>query len=213
MEVMPSIPDKYFDLAIVDPPYGIGYDKMAHNAGGIKTTKGKAYKTEYEYKGWDNERPSKAYFDELLRVSKSQIIWGGNYFSDMLPPSRCFITWDKRYPGLQRTFADCEYAYCSSDLGVARMFRYVWDGMIQENMGDKEKRIHPTQKPVALYRWLLTNYAKPDYKILDTHVGSGSSLIACEEGHYQYLGFEIDKEYFDKAQQRLQEFNAQIRFF
>ena len=115
-------------------------------------------------------------------------------------------------PGLTRTFADCELAYISEDLGVARMFRYVWDGMIQDNMADKEKRIHPTQKPIALYRFILQNYAKPGYKILDTHVGSASSLIACEEMGLSYLGFEVDPEYYEMAKDRLDTFNRQVRF-
>lgn len=209
MQGMKDFPDDYFDLAIVDPPYGIGYDTQAENRGGEMFGNARAPKRTYHGGGWD-VKPSKKYFEELVRVSKNQIVWGGNYFSDCLPPSRSFICWDKRYPGLVRSFADCEYAWCSPGLGVARMFRYVWDGMIQGNMKDKENRIHPTQKPVALYKWLLTNYAKPGDKILDTHVGSGSSLVACEDMGFQYIGFEIDKEYYRLSSERINQHTAQV---
>ena len=211
MEGMKGFPDKYFDLAIVDPPYGIGYDTMAEKASGTKSKGAVAAKRDYHGGGWDI-RPTQDYFAELMRVSKNQIIWGGNYFSDILPPSKGFVCWDKRFQGLTRSFADCEYAWLNSELGVARMFRYVWDGMIQGDMKNKELRIHPTQKPVALYKWLLTNYAKPGDKILDTHVGSASSLIACYDMGFDYVGFEIDEEYYNKAKARLEEEMAQVRF-
>jgi len=160
---------------------------------------------------WD-VKPSQKYFDELHRVSKNQIIWGGNYFTDMLPPSKSFICWDKRCSDAMRNdFADCEYAWCS--YGVARMFRFVWNGMLQGNMRNKEDRFHPTQKPIALYKWLLQNYAKRGDKILDTHVGSASSLIACEEMGFQYVGFEIDPDYFTAAKKRLEDFKAQAPLF
>jgi site-specific DNA-methyltransferase (adenine-specific) len=145
--------------------------------------------------------PEAEYFDELFRVSKNQIIWGGNYFSDFLPPSKSFVCWDKRVNDkMQNDFSDCEYAWCSR--GVARMFRFVWNGMIQGNMKDKEDRFHPTQKPVALYRWLLTNYAKEGDKILDTHLGSGSSRIAAHQLGFDFTGYEIDKDYFELQEKR-----------
>lgn len=210
MEGMKGFPDKYFDLAIVDPPYGIGYDTKAAEASGKRSINGAAAKRDYHSSGWDSRIPDYGYFVELFRVSKNQIIWGGNYFQ--LPPSKGFICWDKRFEGITRTFADCEYAWCSKELGVARMFRYVWDGMIQGDMKNKEQRIHPTQKPVALYKWILKNYAKAGDKILDTHVGSASSLIACYDMGFEYVGFEIDPEYYKQASERLEAVKAQIRF-
>ena len=209
MEGMREFPDNYFELAIVDPPYGIGYDTQAEKNSGQKSKNGASRKREYHGGGWD-VKPSREYFDELMRVSKNQVIWGGNYFTDYLPPSKSFICWDKRYAGLVRSFADCEYAWCSENLGVARMFRYVWDGMIQGNMKNKEERFHPTQKPVALYKWILDNYAKPGDKILDTHVGSASSLIACEDLGFKYVGFEIDAEYYKLGTERIAAHTAQM---
>lgn len=213
MKGMREFPDKYFDLAIVDPPYGIGYDKKAHDNGGKQWGKAKAPKKQYRATDWDNATPPAEYFTELRRVSKNQIIWGGNYFADKLPPSRGFIVWYKRLDGVQNPYADCEQAWINPELGVARLYRYLWTGMLQGNMRDKEERIHPTQKPVALYKWLLTNYAHEGDLILDTHVGSASSLIACEDLGYQYVGFEIDEEYYRLAQERIKEFNAQLRMF
>ena len=192
MAGMKEFPDQYFDLAIVDPPYGIGYDTQAEKSGGQQSGKSKAKKRMYHGGGWDI-KPSKEYFEELLRVSKKQVIWGGNYFIDYLPPSKSFICWDKRCDdAIINNFADCEFAWCSENLGVARMFRYLWAGMLQGNMKNKEERFHPTQKPVALYKWILNTYAHEGDKILDTHVGSASSLIACEDMGYKYVGFEID---------------------
>ena len=210
---MKEYPNNFFDLAIVDPPYGIGVGSMHYTNGVDRAGKGVAKRRDYRHQEWDF-RPDEEYFKELLRISKKQIIWGGNYFSDMLPPSRSFIVWDKRcLDRLTNGFADCEYAWASKGCGVARMFRYIWDGMLQNNMKDKEDRIHPTQKPVALYEWILTNYAKPGDKILDTHAGSGSSLIACENLHFKYVGFEIDKEYYDAACKRIADYTAQISMF
>ena len=195
MEGMKQFPDKYFDLAIVDPPYGIGVMSMTYTKSGAVRTHGHSAAKRRDYRKqseWDI-KPDQAYFDELFRVAKRKIIWGGNYFSNMLPPSKSFIVWDKRCnDAMKNDFADCEYAW--ADYGVARMFRFVWNGMIQGNMKNKEERFHPTQKPVALYEWILHNYAKPGDKILDTHVGSASSLVACENNGFQYVGFEIDNE-------------------
>lgn len=214
MEGMKQFPDGFFDLAIVDPPYGIGVMSMNYTKSGAVRTHGYAAAQRRDYRKqseWD-VKPDKAYFDELFRVAKRKIIWGGNYFSDMLPPSKSFIVWDKRCNDAMRNdFADCEYAWC--DYGVARMFRFVWNGMIQGNMKDKEERFHPTQKPVALYEWILNNYAKPGFKILDTHVGSASSLIACHNLGFQSVGFELDPEYFKKASDRLETVKAQTSIF
>lgn len=155
-----------------------------------------------------------------MTISKSysashaiRLYGGGNYFTDYLPPSKGFICWDKRCnDNITNAFADCEVAWISDGLGVARVFRYLWNGMLQGDMQNKEQRLHPTQKPVALYKWILTNYAKPGDKILDTHVGSASSLIACYDLGFDYVGFEIDEEYYKLATQRLVDEMAQVRW-
>ena len=216
MDYMNEFPDNYFDLAIVDPPYGIGVMSMNYTKSGAIRTHGyaAAKRRDYRKQGEWDIKPSKEYFEELRRVSKKQIIWGGNYFSDMLPPSKGFICWDKRCnDSMTNDFADCEYAWISEGMGVARVFRYVWNGMIQGNMKDKEQRFHPTQKPIALYKWILTNYAKEGDTIIDTHCGSASSLIAYYETNHKYIGFEIDKEYYQQAKQRLDDATAQMNMF
>ena len=190
MEYMATVPDKYFDLAIVDPPYGINASKGTWGS----SNKGKV--TDYGKKDWDKEIPSDEYFLGLQRVSKNQIIWGGNYFG--LKPSSCWLVWDKLNSA---DFADCELAWTSFESAV-RKFTYRWNGMLQQNMKDKEIRIHPTQKPVALYNWLLTNYAKKGQRILDTHLGSGSSAIAAHYFGVDFVGCELDKSYFDAAKAR-----------
>ena len=209
MEGMKRYPDKYFDLAIVDPPYGGvtqgGY--MTNQMGGGVAKN----RNDYHLSIWQCDKPNKDYFQELQRVSKNQIIWGGNYYSSLLSDSQCWIVWDKEKPeGV--SFADVELAWTSFNL-ASRMFRFAWNGMIQGDMKHKETKIHPTQKPIALYKWLLTKYAKPGDIILDTHVGSASSLIACEELGFDYVGFEIDPEYYQMATQRINDFNQQIRMF
>lgn len=214
MDEMVKYPDGFFDLAVVDPPYGIGIGTMNYTKSGAVRTHGHsaAKRRDYRMKGEWDVKPSQQYFDELMRVSKNQIVWGGNYFSDMLPPSKSFICWDKRCSDAMRNdFADCEYAWCSQ--GVARMFRFVWNGMIQGNMREKEDRFHPTQKPAALYIWILQNYARSGDKILDTHVGSASSLIACHRLGFQYWGFEIDGEYYRQAFERLEREKQKLTIF
>ncbi len=207
MEGMKQFPDKYFELAIVDPPYGIGEDGSKNHSRSMLAVS-KNYKS---FHGKDLEAPSIEYFQELKRVSKNQIIWGANHFISKIPyDSSCWIVWDK--DNGNNDFADCELAYTSFKTAV-RKFKYKWHGMLQENMKNKEQRIHPTQKPVALYKWLLKNYAKKGDKILDTHVGSASSLIACYQMNFDYIGFEIDKEYFEKAQKRMADEMAQISLF
>ena len=208
---MKDYPDKYFDLAIVNPPYGGvtqgGY--MTHNVGQRIGT-GLANQKGYYAGLWEQKRPTKEYFEELFRVSKNQIIWGGNYFTNDLPESQCWIIWDKQHPeGIK--FADCELAWTSFNQAT-RIFRYMWNGMLQGDMKNKEDRIHPTQKPIRLYTWILQNYAQKGDLILDTHVGSASSLIACEQLGFQYVGFEIDKTYFDLANARLEEERRQERW-
>ena len=213
MDGMRLFPDKYFDLAIVDPPYGIGVGAMSYTNGVQIVSNALAKRKDYSgHQDWDNEPPQKAYFDELFRVSKRQIIWGGNYFTDKLKPTKSWIVWDKRIDEkMSNDFADCELAWAST--GVARVFRYLWSGMLQGDMKHKEQRIHPTQKPVALYEWLLSKYAKPGDIILDTHVGSASSLIACHKTRHRFIGFEMDRVYFEQSLERLNEEMAQMTIF
>lgn len=201
MEGMKEFPNNYFDLAIVDPPYGINIGGII---GGVGCTEPKVYKP-FD----DNKIPSIEYFNELSRVSKKTIIWGCNYFLDYLGSAKGLIVWDKGRRGLK--FADCEIAWTNID-EPCRIYAYVWDGMRQENMKDKELRIHPTQKPVALYKWILQHYTKAEDLILDTHVGSASSLIACEDMGRRYVGFEIDKTYYDMARERMADYSAQLQF-
>ena len=186
MEGMKEFPDKYFELAIVDPPYGINIE-----------TSGTYFK-KFKTKGWDNETPKQPYFDELMRVSKNQIIWGANYFQ--LPPNKCFIIWKKPQISEELSFSMCEYAWASFD-STAKVI---------EIYGQEFDRIHPTQKPIKLYEWLLAKYAKQGDKILDTHVGSASSLIACHNLGFQYVGFEIDKDYYEQSLKRLNAVKNQI---
>lgn len=207
MDAMKEFPDKFFDLAIVDPPYGIG-ESGRKNHTRSKMAISKKYPA---FAGNDEKPPDAGYFKELLRVSKNQIIWGANHFISRIPyDSHCWIVWDKDNGNTD--FADCELAWTSFNTAV-RKFKYKWQGMLQENMAAKEERIHPTQKPVALYTWLLNKYAKPGFKILDTHVGSASSLVACHRAGLECWGFEIDKFYYDKAKERLEREMAQQRLF
>lgn len=204
MQGMKEFPDKYFDLAIVDPPYGIG-ENGDKNHTRSKLAKAKNYKA---FSGNDIEPPDKEYFDELFRVSKNQIIWGANHFIHLISyDSSCWIVWDKDNTG---DFADCELAWTSFNTAV-RKFKYRWNGMLQENMKNKETRIHPTQKPIALYEWLLSRYAKDGDIILDTHVGSASSLIACYNTNHKFVGFELDKYYYNLSKKRLDTEMAQMR--
>ena len=203
MELMSRYEDNHFDLAIVDPPYGIG------------VTKNKRLNN-ISNKDWDNEIPKKEYFEELKRVSKNQIIWGGNYFIEHLSNTRCYLNWDKL--NHSDTYADCEMAWTSFDKN-AKIFKYMWDGNRYgfigaiKGVGKKSIRMHPTQKPIALYEWLLMNYAKEGDKILDTHLGSGSIAIACHNLKYDLTACELDKEYFDAAMERLKRHQQQIQMF
>ena len=201
MDFMKEIPDNYFELCICDPPYGINASKGTFGS----SNKGKV--TNYGKKDWDKAIPTEEYFLELQRVSKNQIIWGGNYFG--LQPSSCWLVWDKLNSA---DFADCELAWTSFESAV-RKFTYRWNGMLQQNMKDKEIRIHPTQKPVALYRWLLQNYAKQGDKILDTHGGSMTIARACYEEGFDLDIMELDKEYFDKGVQKFKEHISQYNLF
>ena len=189
MDLMARYPDNHFDLAIVDPPYGIGVDGGI--GGGVL-----ARKSDFKKKNWDNESPDKNFFDELLRVSKNQIVWGANHFISKIPyDSSCWVVWNKING--DNNFADCELAWTSFKTAV-RKFDFRWQGMLQGNMGyKKEGKIHPTQKPVKLYEWLLKNYAKEGDKILDTHMGSGSIAIACHYMDFDLTACELDKEYYE----------------
>jgi site-specific DNA-methyltransferase (adenine-specific) len=213
MEAMKEMSDNQFDLAIVDPPYGIGVSN--HETLGNKTTvaknsflkkpiKPKLYRTS----DWDNKIPSKKYFEELIRVSKNQIIWGVNYFDGMgLNGGRLF--WDKIGTG---NYSRGELAYLSFVKRV-EYHQFRWCGMLQGDMKNKEFRIHPTQKPVKLYEWLLMNYAKEGDTILDTHLGSGSIAIACHNLGFDLTGYEIDKEYFEAAKKRIEQHKQQGRLW
>lgn len=186
MEYMRTLPDKFFELAIVDPPYGLGESVV--NSGG------RFARYENKNGNWDLEIPNATYFNELFRVSKNQIIWGGNYFIDNLYSTKCFIIWDKRQPqGV--SFASCEFAWSSFDK-VSKTFYMRPQG--------QEDRWHPTMKPIALYRWLLENYAKPGDKIFDSHMGSQSSRIAAWQLGFDYYGCELDKDYFDAGCKRFE---------
>jgi site-specific DNA-methyltransferase (adenine-specific) len=213
MELMARYEDNYFDLAIVDPPYGLGISNhdtlgnknmVAKNSFLKKPIKPKTYKTSE----WDNKTPTKEYFKELKRVSKNQIIWGVNYFDGMgLNGGRLF--WDKIGTG---NYSRGEIAYISFVKRV-EYHQFRWCGMLQGDMKNKEDRIHPTQKPVKLYEWILMNYAKKGNKILDTHLGSGSIAIACHNLGYDLTACELDKEYYEAAMKRINQHKQQLTMF
>ena len=219
MDLLKQTPDNYYSLAIVDPPYGIGYD-------GNTTVKGKSGKANtfsnkqhHEKKDWDNKRPSLEYFNELQRVSKNQIIWGGNYFADLLPAKKGWVYWDKKITNANNTnYSDGELAWTSFSC-VLRKFTYDWIGFGYLNNPQREKKIHPTQKPVQLYIFLLQNYAQEGDKILDTHLGSGSIAIAIdnvneiEKMNLTLTACELDPDYFKAAMKRIEQQTAQQTIF
>lgn len=209
IKAMKEYPDKHFDLAIVDPPYGIGASKFGSYGGSHK----KRF-TVYAKKNWDIATPTKEYFIELFRVSKNQIIWGGNYFE--LARCQKWIIWDKLIPD-GCNFGEYELAW-TSDFAKGKVFRLTSCWNNGGNTKDisrlqKPRRIHPTQKPIKLYKWLLKNYAQPGFKILDTHLGSGSSRIAAHDMGFDFTGFEIDKDYFEAAEKRFQQHISQLIMF
>ena len=220
MKGMKEFPDKYFDLAIVDPAYGQKEHGGKNRSRYVKQKNGNKIFVKdgrYENRHWDNKPPSEDYFKELMRVSKNQIVWGCNYFDYPLSGGR--IVWDKCNDGSDQS--DAEIAYCSMSNRVD-IFRYMWRGMLQGKsitegtvqQGNKklnEKRIHPTQKPIALYEWIIKRYAKEGDIILDTHVGSASSLIAYYRANHKYVGFELDEQYYKLSKQRLAEEMSQMR--
>jgi site-specific DNA-methyltransferase (adenine-specific) len=189
MELMARYEDNHFDLAIVDPPYGLNLDG------------GQLGYSKHEKKNWDSCSPPKEYFNELFRVSKNQIIWGFNHFLDKLPNTKAVIFWNKHQNGY---FAEGELAWCS--IGTVKYY----DRAYQKDIGNK---IHPTQKPIALYEWLLMNYAEEGNKILDTHLGSGSIAIACHNLGFDLTACELDKDYFEAAMKRLKQHQAQLTMF
>jgi len=205
MDIMRDMPDKAFDLAIVDPPYGINADVRQNEAALArikadgKSKAGRGWKL-YKQTGWDSGIPKQKYWDELFRVSKNQIIWGGNYFTDFLPASMGWVVWNKGQRGF--SLADGELAWTSLNVAL-RIFDYSRAEALQDG------RIHPTQKPVALYKWLLSRYAKDGDTILDTHGGSGSSVIACLDMGYSITWIEKDVNYFEAALKRIKDFAAQ----
>ncbi len=207
---MKQCEDNQFDLAIVDPPYGIGFDGHDQIIGKKGKKKGFSNKKLYSIKDWDKERPSKDFFTELQRISKNQIVWGGNYFADLLPPTKGWIYWDKQPNSEDLTFSDGELAWTSFNKPL-KCFSYGWIGFGMVNSG--EKKIHPTQKPVALYKWILTKYAESGSKIFDSHLGSGSIAIACDELGFDLTACEIDKEYIDKANKRIEPYRNQQSLF
>jgi len=197
MKLMARYEDNHFDLAIVDPPYGIGFSSKKQNnfhKGGIS----------HDYKGWDENIPKKEYFEELKRVSKNQIIWGGNYMTEYLWPSRCWISWYKMQEFSTNEF---ELAWTSFDK-TCKQFNM---SRVQAYAG--QNKIHPTQKPVKLYEWTLDKYAKEGDKILDTHLGSGSIALACHNLKYELTACELDKEYYDKAMERIEQHKKQLTLF
>jgi len=198
MELMSRYPDKYFDLAIVDPPYGIDWMNQVKNPNKNKNWK------QYENKEWDKQTPTKKYFEELFRVSKNQIVWGGNYMIDKLYPSSCWLIWDKKQEFSGAVF---EMAWTSFE-SPAKAFR-----MSRVEAYVNQNKIHPTQKPKELYKWILDKYAKQGDKILDTHLGSGSIAIACHDYGFELTACELDKEYYDKAIQRIKNHTNQTNLF
>lgn len=208
MDLMARYEDNYFDLAIVDPPYGIGFGEFNRTN---KDSNGNRYKAnKYKQGNWDDSIPTDDYFVELKRVSKNQIVWGGNYFPFLWKKGcKGFIFWFKDNP--VPNFADGELAYTSFNK-VAKQFSYRYYGNLEGNTSAKEK-YHPTQKPVGLYEWLLMNYAKENDKILDTHLGSGSIAIACHNLGYELTGCELDKDYYDAAMKRIEQHKQQQRLF
>jgi len=234
MDYMRTLEDKAFDLAIVDPPYGIGESKGKNNSRGssnvfgkyrgTKNTTGKAIPaTQFKVKDWDSKPADRQYFNSLQQSSFNQIIWGANYYDFITNPFKTprrndiikwiknnpvgWIVWDKENGDTD--FNDFELAWTSFKVPT-QIFNFMWNGMLQGDMKNKEKRIHPTQKPVALYKWLLHNYAKPGDRILDTHLGSGSSAIAAHYGGFEFVGCELDKDYYDAACKRFKEQTAQL---
>ena len=207
MDLLKQTPDKYYDLCVCDPPYGIG-ESMKKRENTVSEKWKNPYKKKHSLKQWDEQAPIQEYFDELIRVSKNQIIWGANHFISKIPiDSSCWIVWDKKNG--DSDFADCELAWTSFDKAV-RKFEWLWNGFQKQK---PETRIHPTQKPVALYDWIFKNYAKEGDKVLDTHLGSQSSRIAAHKAKIDFVGCELDSDYFRDGEKRFNDFISQITLF
>lgn len=203
------------DWLITDPPYGIGIGTMAYTNGiSIVGKTGLAKRRDYSRneKQWDNQRISKEYFELMFKVSKNQIIFGGNYYTDYLPQTKSWIVWDKRCDDKYRCdYADCELAWCSK--GVARVFHYMYNGMLQGDMKNKDERFHPTQKPTQLIIQLINYYTKEGDLIFDPFMGSFTTAVCCHKTGRRYLGAELDKEYFEKGSERLNKIKSQLTIF
>jgi len=197
LDLMKMIPDNAIDLCLTDPPYGIGADKGV--GGGSKRGAVKKF-----VGNWDSFTPTQEFFDEMMRISKNQIIFGGNYFIEYLYSTPCYLVWDKREGLPPRTFADCEMAW-SSYKSPARIFRFKWDGMIQENMKQKEQRVHPTQKPTELMRWCLENHAKDCKTIIDPFAGSFTTARACKDMGYDWICIDKEEQYCTVGEKRLEQ--------
>jgi site-specific DNA-methyltransferase (adenine-specific) len=217
VQLMKAYPDNHFDLAVVDVPYGLdeanGKNNSRNKGFGKGNSKSKkiTFSKDYGIKNWDKNPPNEDYFKELFRVSKNQIVWGANHFISRLPyDSSCWLVWDK--DNGNSDFADAELAWTSFKKAV-RLYKYRWNGLLQQNMKEKEIRIHPTQKPVGLYDWIFNRFANEGMKILDTHLGSGSSRISADKAKLDFTGMEIDKEYFDLAEKRYQNYKSQLRLW
>lgn len=199
LEAMKALPDKSIDLIITDPPYGI--KAARYKRANTQYGKSLAKCRDYGQSDWDDKIPSKEIFDEMFRVSRNQIVFGGNYFISYLYNSPCWLVWDKNTGN--NGYADCELVWTSFKTAV-RKFKWTWKGFIQEDMKNKEERVHPTQKPVPLMEWIINNYSKECQTILDPFLGSGSTAIACINTNRNFIGFELDKNYFDIANERIE---------
>lgn len=200
------------DWLIADPPYGIGIAEDYAKVGGEQYGKAATKKRVYTKKTWDNKRIDKEYFDLMFKVSKNQIIFGGNYYTDILPPTKSWIVWDKRCDdNLRNDFADCELAWCSQ--GQARVFHYLYNGMIQGDMKNKDERFHPTQKPTQIICQLLNYYTQENDLILDPFMGSFTTAVACHKLKRRFIGAELDEEYYRLGSERLKAEQAQISIF
>ncbi len=204
LKFMKQIPDKYFDLCLSDPPYGIGNNITYRKNNCSKVAKSK----DYGAYTWNDKKPEKSIFDEIFRISKNQIIFGANHFIEAMPKnSSCWLVWDK--DNASSTFADCELAWTSFKTAV-RKYTYTWNGMIQADMKNKEVRVHPTQKPIKLFTAILQDYAKEGHKIFDPFMGSGTTALACEALGLEWCGCELEEQYVDAANERLKTIQPDI---
>ena len=207
LSFMKQLPDKCVDLVLTDPPYGIGYDKSIANDGGKQTGHSVVKNRHYHISDWDKEIPSIEIFEQIQRISKNQIIFGGNYFAHILPASRGWICWDKERAG--DFFSDCELAWTSFDMPLKK-FVFMWNGMLQGDMKNKEERIHPTQKPRQLFSMILEKYAKEGQVVLDCFSGSGTTALACHDLGLDFICIEKDADYWKASCERLTQHQKQM---